>query len=115
VDVDSTGMTDGDHLADPRVPGDRRGQLANGCVVFGLADQPGQLAGETGVRGGECGQDLGQRPDRRGVLWPGGGLIQDRADLMVGSGALDQVGEPSPAWPGAGLGPAALPIDIVGG
>jgi hypothetical protein len=70
--------------------------------VFGLADQPGQLASERAAFGGEDGHDLGQRPDYSGVLWPGGELIQDRSDVAVGGGAPDQPGELVVARPGAG-------------
>jgi hypothetical protein len=42
--MDGAGVADGDQLADPGMPGDRRGQVADGGVVFGLADQPGQLS-----------------------------------------------------------------------
>jgi hypothetical protein len=77
VDVDAAGVADGDHLADVRIPGDRRGQLADRGVVFGLANQPSQLTSEGGAFGSEGGQDLGQRPDRHRVLRPGIDVIKD--------------------------------------
>jgi hypothetical protein len=114
VDVDATGVADGDQLANPRVPRDRRGQPADGRVVFGLADQPGQLAGERAVFGGEDGQDLGQRANRRRILRPVSRIVEDCRDVMVGGGALDQLGELGLARPGA-CGLDAMLVNSGGG
>jgi hypothetical protein len=62
MDVDGTGVADGDHLADAGVPGDRGGRRTERRVVFGLADQASHLPPEGAVLGGEWGQDLGQAP-----------------------------------------------------
>ena len=112
--MDSAGVADGDHLADPGVPGDRGREPADGGVVFGLADQPGQLAGERLILGGERGQDLGQRADRLGILRPSGDLVEDRLHIVVGGGSLNQPRQSSPALPGAGDDLVAL-IDRAGG
>jgi hypothetical protein len=55
VDVDRAGVADGDQLADPGAPCDRRGQLADCGVVFGLANRPSQLTSEGGAFGSERG------------------------------------------------------------
>jgi hypothetical protein len=111
VDVDGAGVADGDHLADPRLPGDRGRQPADRWVVLGLADQPGQLTPEAHVLSGERSQNLGQRPDRRRVLRPAGRIVENRRDVAVGGGALNQPSQLGLARPGVGPGLAALLIN----
>jgi hypothetical protein len=68
--MDGAGVADGDQLADPGMPGDRRGQLADGGVVFGLADQPGQLSLD-GRRPGGLAVHQGQAAGRATALSSG--------------------------------------------
>jgi hypothetical protein len=115
MDVDATGLTDGDQLADPRMPPDRGRQPADHSVVLRLADQPRQLTTEASILGGDRGQDLGQRTNRRGVLRPGGDLLKDSRKVATSDGPLDQPGELGLARPDAGLGLPAVRVDLAGG
>jgi hypothetical protein len=87
--VDIAGLTDGDQLADPGVPGDHSRQPADHRVMLGLADQPGQRSPEALVLGGNRVQDLGQRTNRRRVLRPGSDLLQDSRKVATSDGLVD--------------------------
>jgi hypothetical protein len=93
------------------VASNRGGQPADHWVLFGLADQPGQLASEMAVLGGQCSQDLSQHANRRRVLRASDDLVQDRPDLAVRGDLLDQSRELDVARPDADPGLTALVVE----